>query len=358
MQRVVANHMKQHYGIDIKEESAANKKIESELKNARKVEQSKIRILVLGTGDSGKSTFIKQMMIRHAESGNPWNRDQLDRYKSMLQRNVLETIQTIIKQTEKENLTTVESVAESLSSLDPTNFTYTAQIAEDILTVWNHPSIQQTFMNRNTFQIHTSAEFFMKNLKKFSSANFVPEAQDIIHARERTVGVHETKLCTKGGEELIFIDVGGQKSERRKWLHVFDNCTAVIFVISLSGYYQVLEEDGKTNRLEDSLACLKEISSSQALSSIPFLVFMNKYDLFTSKVNEIPLNTFFTNYNGTSLDNALSFVTNLVEESFGGKELYPPYTTCALDPGNINKVWDACEEILLSTALRQSGLGR
>lgn len=38
------------------------------------------------------------------------------------------------------------------------------------------------------------------------------------------------------------MDVGGQKSERRKWIHCFENVTSLIFLASLSEYDQVLEE--------------------------------------------------------------------------------------------------------------------
>ena len=40
------------------------------------------------------------------------------------------------------------------------------------------------------------------------------------------------------------VDVGGQRSERRKWLHVFDNVTLVLFVISLTAFTKQDDEDG------------------------------------------------------------------------------------------------------------------
>ena len=38
-------------------------------------------------------------------------------------------------------------------------------------------------------------------------------------------------------------DVGGQRSERKKWIHVFDNVNVVLFLVAISGYDHVLVED-------------------------------------------------------------------------------------------------------------------
>lgn len=45
--------------------------------------------------------------------------------------------------------------------------------------------------------------------------------------------------------KIIFslIDVGGQKTERRKWIHCFEDVTATLFVVSLACYDQFLEDD-------------------------------------------------------------------------------------------------------------------
>ncbi|KAK2119674.1 hypothetical protein P7K49_001060 [Saguinus oedipus] len=38
------------------------------------------------------------------------------------------------------------------------------------------------------------------------------------------------------------VDVGGQRSERRKWIHCFESVTSIIFLVALSEYDQVLAE--------------------------------------------------------------------------------------------------------------------
>jgi len=53
-------------------------------------------------------------------------------------------------------------------------------------------------------------------------------------------------------KSIIFIsfsrlfDVGGQRSERKKWIHCFEDVTAIIFCVAMSEYDQVLHEDETT----------------------------------------------------------------------------------------------------------------
>lgn len=42
------------------------------------------------------------------------------------------------------------------------------------------------------------------------------------------------------------VDVGGQRSERKKWIHCFEGVTAIIFCVELSGYDLKLYEDNQT----------------------------------------------------------------------------------------------------------------
>jgi hypothetical protein len=56
------------------------------------------------------------------------------------------------------------------------------------------------------------------------------------------------------------VDVGGQRSERKKWLHCFEDVTAILFCVALSEYDLVLIEDNKQVNIYklffETLVCL------------------------------------------------------------------------------------------------------
>lgn len=49
-------------------------------------------------------------------------------------------------------------------------------------------------------------------------------------------------------------DVGGQRSERKKWIHCFEDVNSIIFIAALSEYDEVLFEDETTVRLNKRLS--------------------------------------------------------------------------------------------------------
>ncbi len=46
------------------------------------------------------------------------------------------------------------------------------------------------------------------------------------------------------------VDVGGQRSERRKWIHCFENVTSVMFLVALSEYDQSLHETSEVRQVQ------------------------------------------------------------------------------------------------------------
>lgn len=70
----------------------------------------------------------------------------------------------------------------------------------------------------------------------------MPTDQDVLRSRVKTTGITETTFVI-GDLTYRMFDVGGQRSERKKWIHCFENVTAIIFLVAISEYDQVLIED-------------------------------------------------------------------------------------------------------------------
>ena len=82
------------------------------------------------------------------------------------------------------------------------------------------------------------------------------------------------------------LDVGGQRSERKKWIHCFDEAKAVIFVAALSDYDLSLTEDPSMNRMSESLRLFNSICNNRWFVVASMIVFLNKSDIFSEKLKK------------------------------------------------------------------------
>lgn len=71
---------------------------------------------------------------------------------------------------------------------------------------------------------------------------YAPTEQDVLRSRVKTTGITETTFRV-GESTYKMFDVGGQRSERKKWIHCFENVTSIVFLVAISEYDQVLVED-------------------------------------------------------------------------------------------------------------------
>jgi hypothetical protein len=233
---------------------------------------------------------------------------------------------------------------------------------------------------------------------RFSHPDYTPTEQDILRTRCRTTGIDEAIFVFEDLEfrylpvpylflslhssrlPLSLIDVGGQRSERRKWIHNFDCVTAVLFCVALSDYDQVLREDATQNRMKEALLLFDEICNSPWFRSVDFIVFFNKTDLFREKFPRSPLTTCFPHYSGTCPPDPISFLLStpphwalftegpnpdtaklfiskqFLELNHSPHRIYPHFT-CAIDPGNMKIVFSAVRKTLLSLRLGEAGIG-
>ena len=86
--------------------------------------------------------------------------------------------------------------------------------------------------------------------------DYKPSEQDLLRVRYRTTGINEI-LFKNNVLTFRMFDVGGQRTERKKWIHCFDNVTSVLFVAAVSEYDQGLYEDAScvSNRFIFRIEC-------------------------------------------------------------------------------------------------------
>lgn len=154
-------------------------------------------------------------------------------------------------------------------------------------------------------------------------------------------------------------DVGGQRSERKKWIHCFEDVTAIIFLVAISEYDQVLIEDESVNRMQEALTLFDSICNSRWFEKTSTILFLNKTDLFKQKLKTSPLVEYFPDYKGANdnYEEASNYIMQrfISLNSSAEKQVYT-HLTCATDTEQVRFVMSAVNDIILQTNLRDVGL--
>ena len=186
--------------------------------------------------------------------------------------------------------------------------------------------------------------------------------KDALYARVRTSGI-VTEKYNIDGTIFEMYDVGGQRNERRKWIHCFEDVTAVIFVAAISEYDQKLFEDGATNRMIEALELFEEIVGNRCFMRSTIILFLNKKDLFEEKIKKTPINSVekFSDYTGGADYNAgcKYFEDKFVakhHEKCGPEAVLYQHVTCATDTNNVKIVMDAAKRTILEKNFGEAGL--
>lgn len=354
------------------QQQKVNARIDKEMKQALIKDCAIIKLLLLGAGESGKSTIFKQMKLLYGAEKKFSDEDQL-RYRSVIHSNTISAMQTLIQQAANypdpndanvaiADQKTASSYTDSVSH----NSVLDANVAAMIKALWNDPGIQRAYQNRSNFQLPDSAKYFFDKVDELGITAYVPNNQDILRSRVRTSGIVEEHYVI---EEVQFVmyDVGGQRNERKKWIHCFENVTAVIFVAALSEYDQVLYEDATTNRMEEAINLFNEICNSQWFKETAMILFLNKEDLFREKIQLVdPKDVLaedgsqpWVDFPGGIGDYQLGcdyFQSKFMDQNMNKDKQVYAHVTCATNTSNVKVVFETCKMVILTGNLENVGL--
>ncbi|XP_071174037.1 guanine nucleotide-binding protein G(s) subunit alpha-like isoform X3 [Mytilus edulis] len=264
-----------------------NKRIDEELKKEKQVYRATHRLLLLGAGESGKSTIVKQMRILHV---NGFSADERKNKIEDIKKNIRDAILTItgamatlnppVLLENPDNQFRVDYMQDVASQK---NFEYPYEFYEHTEILWKDKGVQNCYERSNEYQLIDCAQYFLDRVHIVKQPDYTPTEQDILRCRVLTSGIFETKFQVEKVNFHMF-DVGGQRDERRKWIQCFNDVTAIIFVTACSSYNLVLREDATTNRLRESLNLFQSIWNNRWLRTISIILFLNKQDLLAEKI--------------------------------------------------------------------------
>jgi len=347
----------------LKEEKKRAKALEAKMLADKERDRRINKLLLLGAGESGKSTLFKQMVMIYGTK-QELSEDDLKNQIPVIWGNCCINAKTLAEACEQFGMPQTEdgkaaydyimNELEEDSDLNPI-------ICRKLAAFWADPGVQECYDQRNQYQLNTSCKYFFDQIEHIGEEGFIPVRDDLLRTRVRTTGIVEHNFTIENNPFQMF-DVGGQRNERKKWIHCFENVTAVMFVAAISEFDEVLYEDEHTNRVSEALHLFEEIAKSEWFSKSALILFLNKRDLFGEKIAAGKKITDsaceeLQSFKGdcSSYEETTSFITQCFLKKNPEKKVYP-HVTCATDSDNVAHVFNDVKDVIISMSLADAGL--
>ncbi|XP_039879624.1 guanine nucleotide-binding protein subunit alpha-12a [Simochromis diagramma] len=338
-----------------------SREIDAMIARERRAIRRLVKILLLGAGESGKSTFLKQMRIIN---GQEFDQKALLDFRDTIYENILKGMRVLVDARDKLGIgwQSCENEKQGMlvmswegrvgaSGVEPSEFQLYVMA---LSALWVDTGIQEAYTRRSEFQLSESVKYFLDNLDRIGQLSYIPSKQDILFARKATKGIVEHDFVIK---KIPFkmVDVGGQRSQRQKWFQCFDGITSILFMASSSEYDQVLMEDRRTNRLVESMNIFETIVNNKLFLNVSIILFLNKTDLLVEKIRTADIRKNFPEFRGDPrrLEDVQAFLVQLFSRKRRnrGKPLFHHFTT-AVDTENIRFVFHAVKDTILQENLK------
>jgi GTPase SAR1 family protein len=335
------------------------RELEEKLTKKREAAAHQKKLLLLGPGNSGKSTFFKQLLHIHTGDFSLMTVGRREIHTSLImQVHHLSTM--MVERGHGLKLEIDEATMKECEFFLDTDETeeITDELAAHISKWWAKDCVRKAFEKRDNLGIVDSTPHFLDRIGDIADPAFKPDEHDMLLVRTKTTGITKKEFAVQddhGREhEFVIYDCGGQRSERKKWFKVFSDTTAILYVASLSCYDQLLYEELSVNGMKEALDLFTEILESSWFKDTAVILFLNKLDLFEEKIKRVPLTVCFPEYTGTSEPKEAG---EYIKKQFDAcneiiKRAIFSHFTCATDRDTVKRVFANVQQIVVQQAMR------
>ncbi|GMR56556.1 hypothetical protein PMAYCL1PPCAC_26751, partial [Pristionchus mayeri] len=347
-----------------KAEAAKNKEIDKQISADKQENNKTIKLLLLGAGECGKSTILKQMRLHHKKFSD----DELAQQKSVVFSNTINAMVEICRfmaennypfenEANKQEIDVLKNVLKDSKEQEP----FAKATASALKSLWADKNVKEFYkQHKLIYHLHESTQYFMDRLDRICVPDFTPNAEEILYTRIKTTGIVEVNFEIEKAHFRVF-DVGGQRSERKKWIHCFEDVNAIIFIVAISEYDEKLLEDQHTNRLIESIRLYEQITNSRWFTKTSMIVFLNKTDLFREKIanSKATIAIAFPDYTGPhEFDESVEYIKGelLKKQAAGSKKQVYFHLTCATDTNQVKLILQSVISTIIRANLYKTGL--
>ncbi|ORX53946.1 heterotrimeric G-protein alpha subunit (G-alpha, GPA2) [Hesseltinella vesiculosa] len=278
-----------------------SKAIDRQIRLDEERKKSEIKLLLLGTKEAGKSTFFKQLQFSYGSHQLTAN-DRLE-YRSAIFQNIYTSMQFLIQTLDQfqipleyQDLQTDASLfSEPFETLGP-SFYFNPLYLHPLEQLWADAGIQKA----HRLAGDDGLPYFFDKLQTIWAPGYIPNNQDILCCKEQAQAMNMCKFKI-GPYKYKIIDIAGEKimaDDSKKWLHCFDDISAVLFLVSINGYDKGTLYDPNSNQMRESLILFDAICNSPWFKSTTIIVLLNKMDLFLRKIKHSRVTKYFGDYDG------------------------------------------------------------
>ncbi|KAL6723258.1 hypothetical protein Aduo_018280 [Ancylostoma duodenale] len=320
-----------------------SKQIDKSIEHERDKADSHFKILLLGGSECGKTTIFKQMRVLHL---NGFSKEDALTFKPYIHCNIMSSLAQLLKACASFKIVHENNVQEAIDQFteyaekikNTEDGVLTPTVGKSIEKIWHSSGVQTAYNRKFLYTLLDNCKYFLDDIRRITEESYVPTTQDILHCRLKSTGINEISFVYKK-IEFKMIDVGGQRSERRKWIHCFDNVDMVLFVVSVSDFDTIDPEDPSQNRLLQNYFLFKTIAQNELFRHSSIVLFLNKYDIFKEKLQSSTIRQCWSHYAGDdSLLDATHFIQTQFRNCIHERHRYFSYITVATDTENIQLV--------------------